>query len=72
MGTIMANQNMIVIIIKPITESAAGCTFVNIKAKGNIIAKLMTTKRIHDLQNNETQKEKASDQDTVLSMFFSI
>jgi hypothetical protein len=63
---------MIVINIKPINDSAAGCSFENIKDKGNIIAKFSTKKSINDLQNNETQKEKASDQDTVLFMFFSI
>jgi hypothetical protein len=63
---------MIVINIKPIKDSATGCSFENIKDNGNIIAKLSTIKRINDLQNNETQKEKASDQDTVLFMFFSI
>ena len=63
---------MIVTNIKPIIDSAAGCSFENIKAKGNIIAKLSAKKRIIDRQNNEIQKEKASDQDTVLFMFFSI
>ena len=63
---------MIVTNIKPIIDSAAGCSFRNIKAKGNIIAKLSAKNRIIDRQNNETQKEKASDHDTVLFMFFSI
>lgn len=63
---------MIATNIKPIIDSAAGCSFGNIKAKGNIITKLSTKNRIIDRQNNETQKEKASDQDTVLFMFFSI
>jgi hypothetical protein len=35
---------MIVINIKPIIDSAAGCSFGNIKAKGNIIAKLSAKK----------------------------
>ena len=63
---------MIVINIKPIIDSAAGCSFGYIKAKGNIIAKLSMKNRIIDLQNNEFQKEKASDQDTISLMFFSI
>ena len=63
---------MIATNINPIIDSATGCSFGNIKAKGNIIAKLSTKNRIIDRQNNETQKEKASDQDTVLFMFFSI
>ena len=72
MGMSIANQNMIEINIKPMIDSAAGCSFGNIKAKGNIIAKLSAKKRITDRQNKEIQKEKASDQDTVLFMFTSI
>jgi hypothetical protein len=67
---------MIVANIKPIIDSAAGCSFGNIKVKGYIIirpiAKLSAKRMIIDRQNNETQKEKASDQDTVLFMLFSI
>jgi hypothetical protein len=62
--------------IKPIIDSAAGCSFGNIKVNGYIIikpiAKLTAKRRIIDRQNNEIQKEKASDQDAVLFMFFSI
>jgi len=67
---------MIATNIRPIIDSAAGCSFGNIKVKGYIIikaiAKLSAKRRIIDRQNNEIQKEKASDQDTVLFMFFSI
>jgi len=67
---------MIVTNIKPIIDSAAGCSFGNIKAEGYIIirpiAKLSAKRMIIDRQNNETQKEKASDQNTVLFILFSI
>jgi hypothetical protein len=62
--------------IKPIIDSAAGCSFGNIKVNGYIttkpIAKLSANRTIIDLQNKETQKERASDQDTISFMFFSI
>jgi hypothetical protein len=67
---------MIVTNIKPIIDSAAGCSFGNIIVNGYIIIKAITKlsakRRIIDRQNNENQKEKASDQDTVLSTFFFI
>jgi len=63
---------MIVTNITPIIVSAAGCSIGNIRAKGNIIATLSTKNRIIHRQNSAYQKEKASDQDTVFFMFFSI